>query len=273
MKAEEFNTFFKEKQKKNPDTLYLTQLSIANYYCDKEQMEFLSQVTDTKAQLLFLTLLTEGYPLDFLNEIYSLPLDQVKRKLIDDLYEKDGIVQKKERLSLQIEHLKNMVANTKTMEDYLKLVVTQKDSLIQNQEKQIQELRQYITEQKKDYKEKEVHYERRIKELSPEEKVSVETLSAEESIPVEKEDAGGTFTETEKRKFFTGFFRKRQKEEVYLFLDYLKENEWSQEQADFLIKCHEKGMTVEEIQKISAPGYSVERMELLKKILETESRR
>lgn len=241
MKTEEFNAFFKEKQKKNPDTLYLTQLSIANYYCDKEQMEFLSQVTDAKAQLLFLVLLTNGCPFALLKEIYPLPLEQAKRKLIDALYEKDGIIQKKEKLSLQIEHLKNMVANTKTMEDYLKLIVIQKDSLIQNQENQIQELRQYITGQKKEYK--------------------------------EKEDAGGTFAETEKRKFFTGFFRKRQKEEVYLFLDYLKENEWSQEQADFLIKCREKGMTVEEIQKISAPGYSVERMELLKKILETESRR
>ena len=52
MKTEEFNAFFKEKQKKNPDTLYLTQLSIANYYCDKEQMEFLSQNSSVVINIL-----------------------------------------------------------------------------------------------------------------------------------------------------------------------------------------------------------------------------
>ena len=78
-----------------PDTFYLTQLSIANYYCDKEQMEFLSKVIDAKAQLLFLVLLTNGCPFALLKEIYPLPLEQAKRKLIDALYEKDGIIQKK----------------------------------------------------------------------------------------------------------------------------------------------------------------------------------
>lgn len=267
MKAEEFNAFFKEKQKKNPDTVYLMQLSLANYYCNNEQLEWISEVMDTKMQLLFLMLLVEEYPMELLKEASSLQPDEAKRRILDYLYERDGLTKKNEKISQQIEHLKNMVEATKTMEEYLKVIVTQKDRMLKSQEEQINSLNQHISEIKQSFKEKEEFYSK-IRSSSCETETGnmirekkQEFQSQDEMLPVK--------TMPVKKSCFHRFSRKRQREEAYLFLDYLKEENWSMEQTDFLLKCQKEGMSVEELKRISSPDYSLERMELLKRILKT----
>lgn len=281
MDTEKFETFIREKEEKNPDQIYLGQLILAKHFCTMEQLEFLADQTDPRQQLLFLVLMRYDCPFSYLKELGGLSQEQIREKLTERLYLLDGIGEKQEKIELQIEHLKLMVKNTEQMEKYLHVIVKQKDRMLEEYDKEIRSLREQLEAiQKTEYPEKKqpepgTGTESREMESQIEPKSAIEAETEPQNVAEitakmkqeSQKEQKGAFEQIKNPSLFSRFRQKKKQEASYQFLAYLREAQWTEEQMDFLLQCHKEGMTEEDIFQISDPGFTVERMQLLKKVL------
>lgn len=254
----------KDRQDKDRDPRPV-QLQIAKAMGIKQEViNFLDKVPDWKRRQWYFFLAQDSYPLSEL-------LTMEKEKWSEDKIKKQRIDYLKQRLinlepfARRVSDLQREVQETMTeSRETRNLIANSLDALLEKQaqtqaetiaaqNEQIRMLKEQLANQNGQQRqggEVTYHYEREQDHRKPQ-------------SPMHKEMTGSEKGGTGKGRF--AFWRKDPTQEFVQ--TFLKESTYSPEQVDFLLSCHEEGLSRKEIEQFADPNLSIEVMQRLKQML------
>lgn len=252
MTEENFKEFYEEQKKAGANFSLLAQLRFSfALSVPEEAYELLVQTEDFEVREWIRFSLLEGVPLEQVREYPQMDKEGIKESRRQYFLEKEESPGEKEAQAAadeKFEKLKELVERTRPMEEFLEVLLKQKDRLIEDfrqQNTRLQEQNSQMTGRLEEYRGRSEALERELLLQK-----AGKALPPAEPLPL---------WAFRKRRH-----RKSREEEV---ADYLKDPAWTPEQMEFLIDCVEEGMGLEELRQISDPNLPVKRMELLKRAI------
>lgn len=145
------------------------------------------------------------------------------------------------------------------------MLLKQKDKMLDTCQKQLESLRR-----KTEKLEEQLELWQRLSEPS---RQTFPPKEDKEELPPEPKALPSVLPEPEPIPWWAFCRRKKRRKETGIIAEYLKQSSWSREQMEFILECLEEHMTMEDIKQITGPEMEIEKMRLLKRMIQKDYRK
>lgn len=251
MTRERFEEFYKERKQEGASMSLLMQLRFCfelNLPDEIYMLTLQGQTLEIREWIRMSAM--EGIPYEEIQDYPDMTEEEIRESRRRYFYKQEGIRGQKameEEVDRKLLKLQLLEEKTDSMEKFLQVILKQKDRMLENYQVQITQLQKQLDSQTQ--------------------KIPQEEREPEQENPVIEQEREGVEEKNIQKRI--PFWRRRAyQREMDGISEYLKNTAWSSEQLGFLISCAQEGMTLADLTKISSPQLSVERMQLLKRVLQ-----
>lgn len=268
MTEEQLKHILEEQQKAGAPLSLLTQMRFAyELELPEEIYDLLIQTEDFEVREWIRISIMEGIPLKEVRQYQTMNVEEIRtfrRKYFLKRENVEELKEIKEQTEKKLQKLELLVDKTEPMEKYIQVLLKQKDKMFDTCQKQLESL-----QEKNEKLEEQLELRQRLAEpprqlFPPEEEK--EDLSEAPVIPP-------ALPEPAPLPWWAFCRRKKRRKETDSMAEYLKQSSWSQEQMEFILECLEEHMSMEDIKRITGPEMNVEKMRLLKRMIQNDYRK
>lgn len=281
MTEEQFKKILEEQQEHDAPFSLLAQLRFSFEMSVPDEMyKLLIGTKEFETREWIRLSFMDGIPMEELRKFPEMDKTQIRETRRNYIYKKEGIREQKElevEMNKKLQKLQLLVEQSKPMERYLEVILKQKDTLIENyrlQVMQVKEQNAMLTEELKEETTQIKELQQELMRTGLDREKAKEIICGENDVKypavVSREDRTEAFTVVKGKHKWFRWRQRRQRKRQDAAAEYLKNPNWTSEQMVFVIECLEEGMRLDDIKKISSPKISVERMRMLKRVLEVK---
>lgn len=269
MTEEQLKNIIEEQQRAGAPLSLLTQMRFA-YELDlpEETYDLLIQTEDFEIREWLRISLMEGIPLNEVRQYQTMNIKEIQTFRRRYFLKKENVEELKEireQTEKKLQKLELLVDKTEPMERYIHVLLKQKDKMLDTCQKQLESLRR-----KTEKLEEQLELWQRLSEPS---RQTFPPKEDKEELPPEPKALPSVLPEPEPIPWWAFCRRKKRRKETGIIAEYLKQSSWSREQMEFILECLEEHMTMEDIKQITGPEMEIEKMRLLKRMIQKDYRK